>query len=146
MPDRQPDQSTEPQEEIELQGDPADQIIIGFKPELRVLDRGRRREVIAATISQLSEDFGTPLLQKPLIVEAAHTIEAANEEAPDEKDAFFAITLIRLNPDRTLEELQDEIKMAPMSGSAGPSPMHPSGLPALATPCHRSNGRWRYWE
>jgi len=35
-------------ESIELQGDPADQIIIGFKPDLGLLDPEQRRSIIDA--------------------------------------------------------------------------------------------------
>jgi subtilisin family serine protease len=94
-----------PYESIELQGDPADQIIIGFKPELGLLESGRRRRIIDAAINQLSNDFGTPLLPEPFIA-----------EPPDRTHAFFAITLIRLKPERTLEELQDEISKGTYEG------------------------------
>jgi subtilisin family serine protease len=94
-----------PYESIELLGDPADQTIIGFKPELGAMNREQRRSIIDAAINQLTKDFGTPLLPEPLIA-----------EAPERKDVFFAITLIRLKPERTLEELQDEIRKGTYAG------------------------------
>jgi subtilisin family serine protease len=109
-----------PYESIELQGDPADQTIVGFKPELGLIDPERRRSIIDAAINQLSKDFGTPLLPEPLIA-----------EAPDKKDAFFAITLIRLKPERTLEELQDEIRKDTYAGIGWAEPnasVRPAGF------------------
>ncbi len=94
-----------PYEIIELQGDPADQTIIGFKPELGLLERDRRRSIIDTAINQLSKDFGTPLLPEPFVA-----------EPPENTHAFFAITLIRLKPERTLEELQDEIRKGTYAG------------------------------
>ena len=74
-------------ESIELQGDPADQIIIGFKPDLGLLDPEQRRSIIDAAVNQLSKDFGTPLLPEPFIA-----------APPERKDVFFAIMVIRLKP------------------------------------------------
>jgi subtilisin family serine protease len=88
----------EPYERAELQGDPADQIIVGFKPELGLLDQDRRRSTIATAIERISSDFGAPLLPEPYIA-----------DPPDKTGAFFGITLIRLKPGRALEDLQVEI-------------------------------------
>jgi subtilisin family serine protease len=94
-----------PYESTELQGDPADQIIIGFESRLGLIDPEQRRSIINAAINQLVQDFGTLLLPEPFIA-----------APPERKDVFFAITLIRLNPERTLEELQDEIRKGTYRG------------------------------
>jgi subtilisin family serine protease len=120
MPDPQPYKSTEPNEDIDLQGDPADQIIIGFKPDPDMQDSESRRSIIKAAIERLSVDFGTPLLAEPLIVEAS-----------DKKEAFFAITLIRLKPERTLDELQDAIRKGTYKGVGWAEPnasVRPAGF------------------
>lgn len=107
MPDPQPHETIDLDESVELQGDPTDQIIIGFKPEPGVQDSEPRRSLIRAAIERLSVDFGTPLLPEALIVEAPDK---------DRQDAVFAITLIRLKPGRTLEELQDAIRNGTYKG------------------------------
>jgi len=94
-----------PYENIELQGDPADQIIIGFERGLGALDAEQRRITIDTAINRLSEDFGPRLLPEPFIA-----------APPERKDVFFAVTLIRLRPDRTLEELQAEIRKGTYEG------------------------------
>jgi subtilisin family serine protease len=80
-----------------LRGDPSQQIIVGFKPELVEVDRDRRNSLISAAIAKLAKEFGEILLPDPLIV-----------EGPD-PPIFFAITLLALRPDRTLAELREAL-------------------------------------
>jgi thermitase len=82
-------------ERAALPADVTDQIIIGFKRELGVLDRAAIHTRIAAVVKAL-DGFGARKLYEFIA-------------APPDKKAFFAIAIVRLDGP-TLDELRDELK------------------------------------